>query len=195
MRREIWLGWGLLWLIACHPERIQDIPQHVLVIVSDDHSIKTLGAYGATTIRTPNLDRLASGGVRFERAYAAAPICSASRQSLLTGKYPHATGVNLLFTPFPDAGNVTIAEQAQAAGIRTALIGKDHWNHWMWEPLYTERMPTHGFDKLIGRSAYRYAGRDNFRWVPPDVPTRENQKGAGIAWQKNADMLPVGTYK
>ena len=104
---------------------------HILVIVGDDHGFATVGAYGNRYIKTPGLDRLAAGGVRFEKAYATSPICSASRQSVLCGKFPHSTGVNMLFTPFPDEGNTTIAEHLRERGFATAIIGKSHFNNWV----------------------------------------------------------------
>ncbi len=105
--------------------------KNVIVIVSDDHTTKALGCYGNRIIHTPNLDRLASEGIRFTNAYANAPLCSASRQSLLTGKYPHATGVTLLTTPFRDEGKVTIAEILREKGLKTGIVGKTHFNNYM----------------------------------------------------------------
>lgn len=161
---------------------------HILVIVGDDHGFATVGAYGNSYIQTPGLDRLAAGGVRFEKAYATSPICSASRQSVLCGKYPHATGVNMLFTPFPDEGNITIAEHLREQGFAT----KNHFNNWVWGPLYKDGPPDHGFSLNIG-------GNDHREWlktrqtapIPDSIPTRSNQSGEGVAWQKNAAMLPV----
>ena len=129
--------------------------KNVVVILTDDHTLSVTGVYGNTIIRTPSIDELAAEGVMFNRAYCNAPICSASRQSLLTGKYPHATGVNLLFTPFPDEGNTTIAEHLKKYNYRTAMIGKSHFNNWMWYPLYKNGLPTHGFDILIQTEDYR----------------------------------------
>ena len=69
---------------------------NVVIIVGDDHQNDIYGAYGSKLAQTPNLDRLAAEGVRFDRAYCNSPMCSSSRQSMLTGRYPHATGVTLL---------------------------------------------------------------------------------------------------
>ncbi|MDZ7606003.1 MAG: sulfatase-like hydrolase/transferase [Cyclobacteriaceae bacterium] len=103
--------------------------RNVVVILADDHARHVSGLYGNPIIQTPNIDKLAIEGITFHNAYCNAPICSASRQSLLTGKYPHATGVNLLFTPFPDEGNITIAEHLRLYNYKTAIIGKTHWNN------------------------------------------------------------------
>ncbi|PSQ79381.1 MAG: hypothetical protein BRD37_00375 [Bacteroidetes bacterium QH_8_67_23] len=67
-------------------------------------------------MRTPNLDALADGGVRFDRAYANAPVCTPSRQSLLTGGLPHATGVTLMGTPLADR-TTTMADGLGARGL------------------------------------------------------------------------------
>ena len=144
-------------LLSCNnkPEPQKHHIRNVVVIVTDDHALKVTGSYGNSIIRTPNIDRLAEEGVMFTRAYCNSPICSASRQSMLTGKYPHATEVNLLFTPFPDEGNITIAEYLREKGYKTALIGKTHFNNWAWSPLYSEGLPDHGFDMLIEGGDYR----------------------------------------
>lgn len=189
---------GLLLGIACQPAPPPppEGPAHILVIVGDDHAYPTVGAYGNAYIRTPALDRLAREGLRFDQAYANAPICSATRQSALCGKYPHATGVNLLFTPFPDEPNVTIAEQLQAAGMHTAIIGKTHFNHWVWGPLYAGGLPDHGFDLTVEGSDWRAWRQAQAPLpLPAGMPTRAQPAVArdaqDIRWLKNADMLPV----
>ncbi|MDX2248384.1 MAG: sulfatase [Bacteroidia bacterium] len=140
------------------PEKIRNI----VFIIGDDHAAYALGAYGNRDIRTPNLDRLANAGVRFSRAYANAPLCSASRQSLLTGRYPHATGVTLLRTPLPDS-QVTVAEHLKPFGYHTAAIGKMHFNNNL----------SHGFDTLIERKAYQnYLTANPPAKVPDSIAVR-----------------------
>ena len=83
--------------LACHasspPSRLRTGAEdsrrpNVLWICADDHAAYVCGAYGNKIVRTPNLDRLAGEGLRFDRAYCNSPVCTASRQSFLTGPYP-----------------------------------------------------------------------------------------------------------
>lgn len=129
--------------------------RNVVVILADDHALDVTGTYGNGIIRTPNIDRLAGEGITFTSTYCNSPICSASRQSLLTGKYPHATGVNLLFTPFPDEGNLTLAEHLRNHGYQTGIFGKNHWNNWVWGPLYQGGIPSHGFNEIVSNIEHR----------------------------------------
>src|SRR5438046_2562356 len=81
---------------------------NILWICADDHAAYVLGAYGNKQVRTPNLDKLAASGMRFDRAYCNAPVCTASRQSFFTGRYPRTLGVTQLRTALP-AGTPTLA--------------------------------------------------------------------------------------
>jgi arylsulfatase A-like enzyme len=111
---------------------------NILVVVADDISPAYFGAYGGRT-PTPHLDRLASGGVRFERAYAVAPLCNPSRYALFTGRYPSRSAAVAEKAP-PDsplsvsqntrllAGDATLARALSSAGYFTAHVGKWHSN-------------------------------------------------------------------
>ena len=76
--------------------RGQDRPPNFLVIVADDHGWNDLGCYGHPLVRTPNLDRVASEGVRFTHCFTTAPLCSPGRGAAMTGLYPHVSGVTRL---------------------------------------------------------------------------------------------------
>ena len=103
---------------------------NVLLIVSEDNGPE-LGCYGDPYARTPNLDRLAADGVRFERAFVPYSVCSPSRAAFLTGLHPHQNGqIGLATHKFAmyreDTPNIVTL--LKAAGYRTGLIGKLHVN-------------------------------------------------------------------
>ena len=86
----------ILFAVSCSPKteekkNINTQPNFVVVFI-DDMGYGDVGCYGATGFQTPNLDKLASEGLRFTNFYAAQPVCSASRAGLLTGCYPNRIG-------------------------------------------------------------------------------------------------------
>ncbi|WPP51692.1 sulfatase family protein [Catalinimonas niigatensis] len=168
------------------PEETEIKYQNIVLIIGDDHSANVLGTYGNDIIKTPNLDRMASRGVQFNRAYANAPLCSASRQSFLTGLYPHAAGVTLLTTPFPEE-KITLADHLENYGYTSAIIGKNHFNNQL----------NHGFDSKIERSDYNeQLASTDVAQVPDTIATRPPWKpfrDPARVWL-NADMLPGDQY-
>ena len=121
---------------------------NVLLILTDDHAAYALGCYGSEIARTPHLDRLASEGALFSRAYCNSPMCTPSRQSLITGKMPHAAGVTLLRTALADH-ELTLGEFLGASNYATGAIGKMHFNSQL----------RHGFQHLLGRGQFGRALR------------------------------------
>ncbi len=101
---------------------------NVLVIMTDQHRANLMSCTGETLVPTPNIDRIAAAGVRFENAYCPYPVCAASRASLLTGLYAHNTGV-IDNSDRLDWRFRTVAHHFAASGYLTALIGKMHFNH------------------------------------------------------------------
>lgn len=97
---------------------------NILFIMSDDHAAHAISAYGSRVNQTPNLDRIAREGVRFDRVFAVNSICTPSRATILTGKYSHLNGCPT-FNRF-DGSQPTVAKYLQAAGYYTAMIGKWH---------------------------------------------------------------------
>ncbi|RYZ45474.1 MAG: sulfatase, partial [Sphingobacteriales bacterium] len=124
---------------------------NVILIYSDDQGSLDLNIYGAKDLATPNLDRLARNGVRFSQFYPASPVCSPSRASLLTGRYPQRAGLvdNASGNYGSGAGmpgkQFTMAELFKGGGYKTAHIVK-------WHIGYTpETMPNaQGFDHSFG---------------------------------------------
>ena len=125
---------------------------NVIVIVPDDHARRSMGAYGNTDVITPNLDRIANQGIRFDNAYAAAPVCSPSRGAMLSGKYPSQVGLKdflMLNDNYKDQGidpnTILWPKLLRDHGYSTGLIGKWH--------LGTDesRQPlSMGFDYFVG---------------------------------------------
>src|SRR5262249_23199755 len=100
---------------------------NVLFIVSDDLTTTALGAYGQKVCQTPNIDRLAAHGVRFDRAYCNYPVCNPSRTSFLSGRYPESTSVlNNATDPRIELGKSYrfLPEYFKDHGYFTAGIGK-----------------------------------------------------------------------
>src|SRR5579862_1105575 len=100
-------------------------PPNILFIMPDQWRGMDLGSMGNTQVRTPNLDRLAREGVQFRDMVANTPVCTPARGTLLTGKYPHASGVPVNDIPLP-AGEPTIAKILAERGYFTGFIGKWH---------------------------------------------------------------------
>ena len=105
-------------------------PPNVILIYADDLGYGDVGAYGATEIRTPNIDRLAEGGVRFTNGYASSATCSPSRYALLTGVYPWRNkNAKILPGTAPliiDTTQLTLPKMFKAEGYHTGIVGKWH---------------------------------------------------------------------
>src|SRR5687767_9377472 len=132
MSRKLVAPLALLLFAVSMGVRAQSPPPrlNVLFLVADDLN-NDLGAYGSL-VRTPNIDRLATRGVRFDRAYNQYPLCSPSRSSLLTGRRPDATGVlsnpgkNPMSPHFREKlpGAVTLPQAFRTNGWVAARVGK-----------------------------------------------------------------------
>ncbi len=149
-------------------------PQNLLVIMSDEHNPKMLGAAGHPLVKTPHLDRLAERGTRFARAYTNCPICVPARASFATGRYVH--DIEYWDNSIAYDGRVEgWGHRLQDAGIRVESIGKLHYR--------LESDPT-GFDKQHipmhikdGVGMIHLSIRNQFPDFIPPAP----QKGGGAA--------------
>jgi arylsulfatase A-like enzyme len=108
---------------------------NIVFIMTDDHASHALSCYGSRVNQTPQLDRLAAGGVRFSNAFVTNSICTPSRATLLTGKYSHLNGTPV-FNTF-NGEQQHVAKLLQAGGYHTAMVGKWHlgsaptgFDHW-----------------------------------------------------------------
>lgn len=99
---------------------------NIIIFIADDVSASDLGAYGNSYVQTPNIDKLAENGVRFNNAILTTSSCSPSRiRSIITGRYPHNTGAAELHTQ-PEVAFETIASELQDRGYYTGQAGKWH---------------------------------------------------------------------
>ncbi len=122
---------------------------NIVFILTDDHAAHAMSCYGSRINRTPNLDRIAEAGVRFESCYCTNSICTPSRATILTGTYNHVNGATTLATRL-DNRLTTFPKLLRAAGYQTAIVGKWHLGEG------PEHCPT-GFDYwnvLPGQGAY-----------------------------------------
>ncbi|MBP61743.1 MAG: sulfatase [Planctomycetaceae bacterium] len=118
---------------------------NILFIMSDDHGYQAMSCYGSKVNKTPNLDRIAREGMRFDRCFVTNSICGPSRAVILTGKYSHLNGFERNGRTF-NGRQQTVARLLQKAGYQTAVVGKWH----------LRSAPT-GFDDyhvLIGQGPY-----------------------------------------
>lgn len=134
-RFKTWLVASLSALSLLNARAV-DRPPNVILIVTDNHGAWTLGCYGNKDIKTPNLDRMAAEGVRFEHAFANNPVCSPNRATLLTGLMPSRHGVHCFLRAGPpqvgEGAHCVISEfptlprLLKARGYACGLVGKWH---------------------------------------------------------------------
>ena len=127
---------ALLALLAVGSAAAAADRPNILFIFSDDHAYQAVSAYGSGLNKTPNIDRLATEGVRFDRCYVTNSLCGPSRACILTGKYSHKNGFCTNRDVF-DNRQMTFAKLLQQSGYQTAIIGKWHlltepkgFDHW-----------------------------------------------------------------
>ena len=127
---------------------------NILILLADDMGSGDLGCYGGVAL-TPNLDKLAANGIKFNNSYSGAPNCSPARVSLLTGRMPSRSGMYSYRPPQHEmhlpAEEMTIAELLKTRGYQTAHFGKWHLSCLPQDPKFNQPQPQEqGFDYSLG---------------------------------------------
>ncbi|MCC7340436.1 MAG: sulfatase [Bryobacterales bacterium] len=193
-------GFGLGSAAVAKPQALRK--PNVLFILVDDLGASDLGCYGADLHETPNIDRLAAESIRFTNAYAAAPICTPTRASILTGKCPARLHMTVwreetLRDPVPGRKlvppravsdlplpEVTLAETLRANGYRTAHIGKWHLGDAAHYP------ELQGFDINIGGTLWGAPQTYYYPWRGDKRYGGEPRYVPGLGDSKTGDYLP-----
>ena len=127
---------------------------NVVLVMSDDLGYADLGSYGATDIRTPNLDGLAREGVRLTDAYANGVLCSPTRAALISGRYSQRAAIETALGPEGTRGlavtGTSLPQILKDSGYRTALVGKWHLGGSVTGATRTGGPRAHGFDLFFG---------------------------------------------
>ena len=137
-------------LQACNTSNApQENATNFIIIYCDDLGYGDLACFGATDIKTPNIDRMAAEGMKLTEFYSASPVCSPSRAALMTGRIPQRMGINSVFFPESYTGmpvkENTIAELLKPAGYACGMVGKWHLGH------FEKFLPLQqGFDEYFG---------------------------------------------
>lgn len=143
---------GLRFMLACflfgifaNPLRAQQKQNrpNIVIIISDDHALSTIGAYGAKYGASPHIDQLAKQGAIFTNAFVNNSLCAPSRATLLTGKYSHVNGLRDNRDQF-DAAQDVFPRRLQQAGFQTAWIGKWHLKNYPQGFDYWHILPDQG---------------------------------------------------
>ncbi|NND98120.1 MAG: sulfatase [Pirellulaceae bacterium] len=161
-----------------------------IIFVADDMAWDDCGAYGHPSIRTPNIDALAKAGMRFDRAYLTCSSCSPSRCSILTGRYPHATGAGELHLPLP-AKQTMLTQPLKQSGYWTAAVGKWHLGEAVAHQVdYRKGSPPPKMgDAWVAALKERPTGKPFFLWAAHTDPHRGYKPGAVDPPHQSTDVI------
>ncbi len=160
---------------------------NIIFIMSDDHAAHAMSCYGSKINSTPNLDRIAEGGMRFDNCFCTNSICTPSRAAILAGTYNHVNGVTTLDTEM-DNRLQTFPKLLQGAGYQTAVFGKWHLG------TGPEHCPT-GFDDWAVLPGQGFYHNPEFIFKGPDGGIRRTVQGyvtdlitdMSLDWLKDRD--------
>jgi arylsulfatase A-like enzyme len=190
--------------MSLHPSR-----PHILFIQTDQHLATTLGCYGSTLCRTPNIDALAREGVLFQNAYASCPICTPARASIQTGLYPfkHGMQTNIytrgcMIHELPDHPAL-LSRRLQLLGYQRGLTGKWHLGfgddreghpeyqyHVQSTPMLAEVASKGSLPSNLGYSGDDFPGHGGIGMLTPQYRQYMREKGIELKTRKFIDYYP-----
>ncbi len=193
-------------LLIAKGSQPEPVKPNIIILFCDDLGYGDLGVYGHPTIRTPNLDRMASKGMKFTSFYSGSPACTASRYALLTGRYPVRSVFGWLLMPLSARGihpkEYTLSEGLKSEGYATGCFGK-----WHLGTAKQEYSPlSNGFDEYLGLPysndmippkhndiAY-FDGRDTIAMNPDQRQLTKAYTERAIAFMKKNKDQPFFIY-
>ncbi|HWC88555.1 MAG TPA: sulfatase [Pirellulales bacterium] len=175
VRLTILLTAGLLLPAVAAAQTSLPPRPNFIVFIADDLSWDDCGAYGRPQVGTPNIDRLARDGLRFDSAFLTCSSCSPSRASILTGRYPHNTGAEQLHWPLP-AEQTMVSEPLRSVGYWTAAAGK--WHLGKAAKGKFDLVAEGRADQWLPALKKRPAGKPFFLWLASTDPHRPYKPGA-----------------
>lgn len=153
-------------------------PPNVLFITCDQLRYDALGCTGNPVVKTPNIDRLAGEGALFEHCFVQSPVCSPSRATLITGRYPHVHGTKYVWYDL-DERETTMQGVLNGAGYETWSVGKMHF-----EPVTS----SFGFQKRFVVEGKLFNGDDEYRRHLDRIGKREVYKQHAQRWYNEQDF-------
>ncbi|WP_260706680.1 arylsulfatase [Edaphobacter flagellatus] len=159
---------------------------NILMVMADQLRVDCVGAYGNKAIRTPNLDRIAREGIRFQNAYTSTPSCTPARTALMTGLSPWGHGMlgysNMTTRPYP----VEKASALAKAGYYTTAVGKNHYypitNPHGYHHMVTDEHCSYWFHKRTGNQMQSYEPRCDYEsWFWSQRPDADPH-ATGLGW-------------
>jgi arylsulfatase A-like enzyme len=200
MKRILIIFLGLS-LMAC--SKGQTLRPNIIFLMADDLGWGDTGYNGNPVIKTPSLDQMARDGIKFNRFYSAAPVCSPTRASVLTGRHPYRTGVFFANTGILRPEEITLAEVLQAEGYATGHFGKWHLGTFSTtgddanrggaaHPELLNPPSEHGFDTYFSTESKVPT------WDPMIMPEKfEKAESQNFGWsyiKDGEESRPYGTY-
>lgn len=159
------------WSVEAAEQGDSEQRPNIILFIADDMSWNDAEPYGHPHIRTPNLQRLAEGGLTFDQAFLTTSSCSPTRCSLITGRYPHSTGAPNLHEPLP-ADQTTFVGLLKEAGYYTGAFGKWHMGPHAKQDFHQVNGKLNGWQQTLKK---RKIDQPFFYWIATTDPHRPYQ--------------------